>query len=138
MTGIVLHRCPAATSRQPHAHARAWCPHGHEFFRRGRMQSHRGIEIGLGRLHFDGDAEQLHHFGGAVADDVTADDAVGGGIDDQLHQNPRVAIGASTYRSIASLVFRNAGSEPVQFGSNGVHTSAAESLRTLSNGPKNN
>ena len=71
--------------------ARARSPHGHQFFGRGRMQRHGGVEIGLGRLHLDGDAEHLDHFGGAVADDVTADDAVGGGVDDQLHQDPCVA-----------------------------------------------
>ena len=34
------------------------------------MQSHGGVEIGLGRLHFDGDADELDHFGGAVAEMV--------------------------------------------------------------------
>lgn len=43
------------------------------------MQGRGGVEIGLGRFHFDGDGDELRHFGGAVADDVTADHAVGGG-----------------------------------------------------------
>jgi hypothetical protein len=29
------------------------------------MQCHGRIEIGLGGLHFDGDTEDLHHFGSA-------------------------------------------------------------------------
>ena len=65
-------------------------PHGHEFFGRGRMQGHGRVEIGLGRFHLDGDGEHLRHFGGAVADDMAADDAVGGGVDDELHQDPGV------------------------------------------------
>ena len=55
------------------------------------MQRQRCIEIGLGRFHFDRNAEHLDHLGRAVADNMTADHAVGRGIDDQLHQNPRVA-----------------------------------------------
>ena len=41
------------------------------------MQRHRCIEIGLGRFHLDRNAEQLDHLGRTVADDMTADDAVG-------------------------------------------------------------
>jgi len=26
------------------------------------MQRHGGLEVGLGRVHFDGDAKHLHHF----------------------------------------------------------------------------
>ncbi len=41
------------------------------------MQRQGCIEIGLGRFHFDRNAEDLHHLGRAIADDMTADDAVG-------------------------------------------------------------
>src|SRR5216684_9379006 len=53
--------------------ARGRRPHGHEFFGRGRMQRKRGIEIGLGRFHFDGNADGLHDLGGGIADDVATD-----------------------------------------------------------------
>jgi hypothetical protein len=38
-----------------------------------------------------GGAEHLNHFRSVVADDVKADEAVGGGVDNELHQDRRVA-----------------------------------------------
>ena len=46
------------------------------------MQSHGGVEVGLGRLHFDGDAEHLHDFSSAVSDDMASDHAIGRAIDE--------------------------------------------------------
>jgi hypothetical protein len=51
--------------------------HRHQFFRSRRMQRHRRVEIGLGRFHLHGDADGLGDFGGAIADDVAAEDAIG-------------------------------------------------------------
>src|SRR5262249_28036958 len=71
--------------------ARTWRAHGDELFGRGRMQGHCCVEIGFRRLHFHGDRDRLDDFGGAVADDVTADDAIGKAIVHELHQHARVA-----------------------------------------------
>jgi hypothetical protein len=74
----------------PHI-ARGRRAHGHEFFRGGGMQCHGRVEIGLGCFHLDRDADDLRYLGSTIADDVTADDAIGRTIDDQLHQDARVA-----------------------------------------------
>lgn len=66
-------------------------PHRHEFFGRRGMQRHGGVEIGLGRLHFDRNAENLHHLGRAIADDVATQHAIRRRIHDKLHQDTGIA-----------------------------------------------
>ena len=62
--------------------ARGRRPHRHQFFGRGRMQRHGGVEIGLGGPHFHGDGGELHHLGGTLPDNVTADHPVGPAVDE--------------------------------------------------------
>ena len=55
------------------------------------MQRHGGVEIGLGGPHFHGDGGELHHLGGALADNVTADHPVSLAVDDQFQEHRGVA-----------------------------------------------
>jgi len=40
------------------------------------MQRHGCVEIGLFRAHFDGNAQNLRHFTGVLAEDMHAQDAI--------------------------------------------------------------
>ena len=44
--------------------ARALLPHGDQFFGNGRMERHSGVEVGLGRLQLDSNAEHLGQLAG--------------------------------------------------------------------------
>ena len=57
------------------------------------MQRHGGVEIGLGGPHFDGDGGDLDHLGGALADDMAADDAIRQPVDHEFDQHGGVAAG---------------------------------------------
>ena len=57
------------------------------------MQRDGRVEIGLGRLQLHRDRDGLRDFGGGVADDVTAEDAVGCAVNHELHQDAGVAAG---------------------------------------------
>ncbi len=50
--------------------------HGDEFFRRGWMQRHGRVEIGLFGAHFHGNSQKLRHFARILAENMHAEDAV--------------------------------------------------------------
>src|SRR5579883_632733 len=62
-------------------------PHGDELLRRGRVQGHGRVEVGLAGSHFDGNSQQLRHFGRILAEDMDAKDAIGQAINDNLHHD---------------------------------------------------
>ena len=71
--------------------AGGFLPHRDQLLGCGRMQRHRGVEIGLGGAHFHRDGGDLDHFRGPFTDNMTANHAIGLAVDHELEQNGRVA-----------------------------------------------
>ena len=55
------------------------------------MQRHRRVEVGFRRFHLHGNGNALDHLGRRLADDVTTQHAVTLGLDDDLHEDLRIA-----------------------------------------------
>src|SRR5690606_18499445 len=73
---------------------RSQCDHilGHR-----RVNGAGGVPLSLGQARLYGDGGQLDHLGAVRADDVAADDALGFGLDHQLHQDPLVRAGEGVF-----------------------------------------
>src|SRR5215467_10257200 len=67
--------------------------HGHELLGGGRMHRDHRVDVGLGRLHLHGDADELDHFAGVGSDDMATDDPFALAVDDELEEGAHVAGG---------------------------------------------